>query len=111
MRGRDMASGLPREIGMKNTHVRAALAKSLRAVVDAVHEVIEETPPELAGDVLRQGITLCGGGALLRGFAELLEKETGVPVTIAEDPLTCVAAAWGRSWMILSRTASFWTIP
>lgn len=96
VRGRDMASGLPREIGMKNNHVRTALAKSLRVVIDAVHEVIEETPPELAGDVLRQGITLCGGGALLRGLAELLEKETGVPVHIAEDPLTCVARGLGQ---------------
>jgi rod shape-determining protein MreB len=96
IRGRDMTSGLPREIGMKNNHVRTALLKSLRSVVDAVHEVIEETPPELAGDVLRQGITLCGGGALLRGFAELLEKETGVPVRIADDPLTCVARGLGQ---------------
>lgn len=96
VRGRDMASGLPREISMKNNHVRAALAKSLHAIIDAVHEVIEETPPELAGDVLRQGITLCGGGALLRGLAELLEKETGVPVHIAEDPLTCVMRGLGQ---------------
>ncbi|MGC9968800.1 MAG: rod shape-determining protein [Minisyncoccia bacterium] len=96
VRGRDLTSGLPREISMKNNHVRAALAKSLRAVIDAVHEVIEATPPELAGDVLRQGITLCGGGALLRGLAELLEKETGVPVRIAEDPLTCVARGLGQ---------------
>ena len=96
VRGRDMASGLPREVGMKNNHVRLALGKSLRAVIDAVREVIEETPPELAGDVLRQGITLCGGGALLRGLAELLEKETGVPVHIAEDPLTCVARGLGQ---------------
>lgn len=96
VRGRDMASGLPREIGMKNTHVRAALAKSLRSVVDAVREVIEETPPELAGDILRQGITLSGGGALLRGMAELLEKETGVAVHVAEDPLTCVVRGLGQ---------------
>jgi rod shape-determining protein MreB len=96
IRGRDMASGLPREVGMKNTHARAALAKSLRQIVDAVREVIEETPPELAGDVLRNGITLCGGGALLRGLDELLEKETGVKVRIADDPLTCVARGLGQ---------------
>ncbi len=95
IRGRDLTTGLPREIGMKNNHVRAAIAKSLRVVADSVHEVIEETPPELAGDVLRQGITLCGGGALLRGLAEFLEKETEVPVHIAEDPLTCVARGLG----------------
>lgn len=96
VRGRDMATGLPREIGMKNTHVRMALAKSLRAITDAVREVIEETPPELAGDVLHRGITLCGGGALLRGIDELIEKETGVRVTVAEDPLTCVARGLGQ---------------
>jgi rod shape-determining protein MreB len=96
IRGRDMASGLPREVGMKNTHARAALAKSLRQIVEAVREVIEETPPELAGDVLRGGITLCGGGALLRGLDELLEKETGVKVRIADDPLTCVARGLGQ---------------
>lgn len=96
VRGRDMSTGLPREIAMKNNHVRAALAKSLRVVIDAVHEVIEETPPELAGDVLRQGITLCGGGALLRGLNELIEKETEVAVHIADDPLTCVARGLGQ---------------
>ena len=96
VRGRDMSTGLPREIGMKNNHVRTALAKSLRAIIDAVHEVIEETPPELSGDILRQGITLCGGGALLRGFGELIEKETGVAVHIADDPLTCVARGLGQ---------------
>ncbi len=96
IRGRDYSSGLPREVGMKNNHVRAALSKSLRAIIDSVHEVIEETPPELAGDVLRQGIVLCGGGALLRGFDELLEKETGVTVTVADDPLTCVARGLGQ---------------
>jgi rod shape-determining protein MreB and related proteins len=96
IRGRDMASGLPREIAMKNTHVRAAISKSLRAIVEAVRDVIEETPPELTGDILRQGITLCGGGALLRGFDELLERETGVEVHIADDPLTCVVRGLGQ---------------
>ncbi len=96
IRGRDFETGLPREIMMKNNHVRMALAKSLRAIVDAVHEVIEETPPELAGDVLRQGIMMCGGGALLRGLDELIEKETGVAVTVADDPLTCVARGLGQ---------------
>lgn len=96
IRGRDYTSGLPREVGMKNNHVRMALAKSLRSIIDSVHEVIEETPPELAGDVLRQGIVLCGGGALLRGLDELLEKETSVTVTVADDPLTCVVRGLGQ---------------
>ncbi len=96
VRGRDMSTGLPREIGLKNNHVRMAIAKPLRTVIDSVHEVIEETPPELAGDILRQGITLCGGGALLRGLSDLIEKETGVSVRIADDPLTCVARGLGQ---------------
>jgi len=61
-----------------------------------VHEVVEEAPPELAGDVLREGIVLCGGGALLRGLDELLEKETGVKVRVADDPLTCVVRGLGQ---------------
>jgi rod shape-determining protein MreB len=96
IRGRDYTSGLPREVGMKNNHVRMAISKSLRQIIDSVHEVIEETPPELAGDVLRGGIVLCGGGALLRGLDELLEKETGVTVTVADDPLTCVVRGLGQ---------------
>jgi rod shape-determining protein MreB len=95
IRGRDMSTGLPREVGMKNNHVRMAIAKSVRSITDAVRETIEETPPELAGDILRQGITLCGGGALLRGLDQLLQKETGVPVHIADDPLLCVARGLG----------------
>jgi rod shape-determining protein MreB len=96
IRGRDYSSGLPREIGMKNNHARMAISKSLKQIVDSVHEVIEATPPELAGDVLNRGIVLCGGGALLRGLDELLEKETGVKVTVADDPLTCVARGLGQ---------------
>jgi rod shape-determining protein MreB len=96
IRGRDMSTGLPREVSIKNNHVRMALTKSLRAIIDSVHEVIEATPPELAGDVLREGITMCGGGALLRGFDELLHKETGVAVHVADDPLTCVARGLGQ---------------
>ena len=96
VRGRDMGSGLPREVMMKNTNVRMALAKSVRAIIEAIHDVIEETPPELAGDVLAQGITLCGGGALLRGLDVLIEKETGVAVHVADDPLTCVARGLGQ---------------
>jgi len=96
VRGRDMATGLPREIAVKNTHARVALAKSLRSIADAIHETIEATPPELAGDVLRHGIVLCGGGALLRGLGDLIERETGVEVTIAHDPLTCVIRGLGQ---------------
>ncbi|MBI4094467.1 MAG: rod shape-determining protein [Candidatus Liptonbacteria bacterium] len=96
IRGRDMSEGLPREVIIKNTHVRAAIHKSLRAIVDAVKESIEHTPPELAGDMLKQGIFVCGGGALLRGFDQLIEKETSVSTVSVDDPLTCVARGLGR---------------
>jgi len=96
IRGRDFASGLPREVAIKNNHIRAALAKSLASIVESVHEVIEETPPELVGDILQQGIYLCGGGALLRGLDQLINKETGVNVRIVDDPLTCVARGLGQ---------------
>lgn len=96
IRGRDFATGLPREVIIKDNHVRAALGKSLATIIESIHEVIETTPPELVGDVLNQGIYLCGGGALLRGISELINKEICVPVRIVENPLTCVARGLGN---------------
>jgi rod shape-determining protein MreB len=96
IRGRDLGTGLPREIIIKNSHVRMALHKSLRIMNDAILEVIEETPPELVGDMLKQGISLCGGGALLRGVDDMIAKETAVETQVAEDPLTCVVRGLGR---------------
>ncbi|MEN9342229.1 MAG: MreB [Candidatus Parcubacteria bacterium] len=96
IRGRDFATGLPREVVMRNTHARQALSRSLKSILDAIREVIELTPPELTGDMLKQGIYICGGGALLRGFAELVQREVGVEAIVAEDPLTCVVRGLGR---------------
>jgi rod shape-determining protein MreB len=96
IRGRDLATGLPREVLAKNIHVRAAIAKSLSAIVESVHEVIESTPAELAGDMLKQGIVLSGGGALLRGIDALVEKETAVATKVAPEPLTCMVRGLGR---------------
>jgi len=96
LKGRDAATGLPREVVMKNTHMRAALLPSIKTIVETTQEVIESTPPELAGDLLRQGIYLCGGGALLWGLDRLIEKETSVATSVVEDPLTCVARGLGR---------------
>ncbi len=95
VRGRDLATGLPKEILMKDAHVRAALNKSLRTIVEAVREVVEISPPELVGDILRRGIFLCGGGSLLRGIDQLISKELSVVVTVVDDPLTCVARGAG----------------
>jgi len=96
IRGRDLVTGLPKEIGIKNSHIRQALQKSLSTITDSLHEVIELTPPELVGDMIKQGIYLCGGGALLRGLDQLIEKETLVGVRIVDEPLTCVARGLGK---------------
>jgi rod shape-determining protein MreB len=96
VRGRDVASGLPKEVMVKNLHIRAALNKSLRSIVEGILEVIEATPPELVGDMLKQGIVLCGGGSLLRGIDELIEKETMISVRIGDDPLTAVVRGLGK---------------
>ena len=95
VRGRDLATGLPREIIMTDTHIREALSPSLDALMEAMKEVIERTPPELLSDVLERGVTVFGGGALLRGLPELLSRMLGVPVHVAADPLTAVVRGTG----------------
>lgn len=95
VRGRDLATGLPREVLLTDAHVREALAPSLDALMEAMKEVIEKTPPELLSDVLQHGVTVFGGGALLRGLPEVLAKMLGVPVRVAADPLTAVVRGAG----------------
>lgn len=95
VRGRDLATGLPREIILTDAHVREALEPSLDKLMEAMKEVIESTPPELLSDVLERGVTVFGGGALLRGLPELLSKMLGVPVYVATDPLTAVVRGTG----------------
>jgi rod shape-determining protein MreB and related proteins len=97
VRGRDLASGLPRNLTLTSGEVRSALAEPVQQVVDAVHETLEQTPPELAADIATTGILLAGGGALLRGFPERLQEETHVPVALADDPLTCVVLGAGHA--------------
>lgn len=95
VRGRDLATGLPREVLLTDSHIREALSPSLDALMDAMKDVIERTPPELLSDVLERGVTVFGGGALLRGLPELLAKMLGVPVAVAHDPLTAVVRGTG----------------
>ncbi len=95
IRGRDLATGLPREVLLNDTHVRDALMPSMDALMEAMKEVIEATPPELLSDVLERGVTVFGGGALLRGLPQLLSKMLGVPVHVASDPLTAVVRGTG----------------
>jgi rod shape-determining protein MreB len=97
VRGRDAASGLPRALTVDSEEVRAALHETVQAIVDAVRWALEQTPPELAGDVADAGITLAGGGSLLTGFAARLTEQTGMPARLADSPLTCVAEGAGHS--------------
>ena len=103
VRGRDLTSGLPREISLSSDEVRSAIAGPLADILAAVHATLEETPPELAADITKEGILLAGGGALLRGLDERLEAETGMPVRIADAPLECVALGAGQSLEELDR--------
>jgi rod shape-determining protein MreB len=93
--GRDLLTGLPKEVILKDMHARAAINKSLRQIVDLAKEVIESAPPELAGDLLRRGVFLCGGGSLLRGIDVLMSKELATAATVVDDPLTCSARGAG----------------
>ncbi len=95
IRGRDLATGLPREVILTSAHVREALMPSLDSLMESMKDVIERTPPELLSDVLERGVTVFGGGALLRGLPELLSKMLGVPVHVANDPLTAVVRGTG----------------
>lgn len=95
VRGRDLVTGLPREITVTDADIREAISNSLGVVVEAVKEVLETTPPEVIADVMSRGVILFGGGALLGELPELLEEELKVPIYIAEDPLTCVARGAG----------------
>lgn len=96
LRGRDLASGLPREVVVKDTQIRAAIGKSIKTIIETIKEVIELTPPELAGDMLKQGIYICGGGAMLRGIDDLVQRETSVASEVVEEPLMCVARGLGQ---------------
>ena len=96
VRGRDLVSGLPRTIRMTSSEIREAMAEPVQAIVDAVKQTLERTPPELSADIVDRGIILAGGGALLRGIDRLLAEETGMPVSLTEDPLAAVVMGTGR---------------
>ncbi|WP_376695650.1 rod shape-determining protein [Wenzhouxiangella sp. EGI_FJ10305] len=95
--GRNLAEGVPKMITLNNNEVLEALSEALSSITGAVKTALEQTPPELCADVAETGIVLTGGGALLRGLDKLLMEETGLPVIIADDPLTCVARGGGRA--------------
>lgn len=96
VRGRNLSEGIPRSFTISSNEVLEALQESLYGIISAVKNALERTPPELASDVADHGIVLTGGGALLRNIDRLIMEETGIPVIIADDPLTCVARGGGR---------------
>src|SRR5512147_2287930 len=97
IKGRDLVNGVPKEISINQGQIAEALSEPVGTIVEGVRIALENTAPELAADICDQGIVLTGGGALLQGLDEVLRDETGLPVTVAEDPLTCVALGTGRA--------------
>jgi len=95
IRGRDLITGLPKEINVTDEQVREAMSRSIQTIVNNVKAAVEETPPEIVADIMKRGIYLAGGGALLRGLNKLLHEQTQMPIQIADDPLTCVARGTG----------------
>ena len=95
IRGRDLINGLPKTVKITSEEIREALAEPVGSIVEAVKSVLEKTPPELAADIIDRGVILTGGGALLRGLDKLLAEVCGIPVIIADDPLSCVALGTG----------------
>jgi rod shape-determining protein MreB len=97
VRGRDLITGLPKTVTLTSKHAHAAMEDQLREMVDLVRSVLERTPPELAADVLDHGLVMTGGGALLHGLDQLIAEETGIPVAVADDALSCVAIGTGKA--------------
>jgi len=96
VKGRDLVTGIPKTLNIDDAEVREALQEPVNAIVEAVRIALERTPPELAADIVDKGIVLAGGGAKLRGLDRMLREETGLPVVIAEDPLSCVVLGSGK---------------
>jgi rod shape-determining protein MreB len=97
VRGRNLAEGVPRSFTLNSNEILEALQEPLSMITQAVKGVLEQTPPELASDIAESGLVLTGGGSLLRELDRMLSSETGLPVIVAEDPLTCVARGGGRA--------------
>jgi len=96
VKGRDLVAGLPKSVTVTSEEIREALQEPLRAILEMTKMSLERTPPELASDLIEHGIVMAGGGSLLRGIDKLISEETGLPVHIADDPLTAVAVGTGK---------------
>jgi len=106
IKGRDLLNGLPKTVAITSEEIRECLQEPINAIVEVVKTTLEETPPELAADIMERGIMLAGGGSLLRGLDKLLSMETGLPVIVADDPLTCVAMGTGKALDEMDRLRS-----
>jgi len=96
VRGRDLVAGLPKMITVSSEEIREALADPIAQIVESVRITLERTPPELSADLIERGVVTAGGGSLLKGLSKLLSEETGLPVHLADDPLTAVALGTGK---------------
>jgi rod shape-determining protein MreB len=97
VKGRDLVAGVPKTITVGAAEIRESIREPVKAIVQAVRTTLEKTPPELAADIVDSGIVLAGGGALLRNLDALLREETGLPIVVADDPLTCVVLGAGMA--------------
>jgi len=97
VKGRNLAEGIPRSFTISSNEILEALTEPLNQIVSAVKSALEQTPPELGADIAEKGMVLTGGGALLRDLDRLLMEETGLPVIVADDPLTCVVRGSGKA--------------
>jgi rod shape-determining protein MreB len=96
IKGRDLVEGVPKTIVVSDEEIREALAETVATIIEAVRVALEQTPPELSADIVDRGIVITGGGALLKNFDKRLREETGLPVSIADDPLTSVVMGTGK---------------
>ena len=101
VRGRNLAEGVPRSFTLNSDEILESLQEPLSSIVQAVKSALEQSPPELASDIAESGLVITGGGALLRDLDKLLSEETGLPVIVAEDPLTCVARGGGKAMELM----------
>jgi rod shape-determining protein MreB len=96
VRGRDLVAGLPKMVTISSEEIREAMADPVSQIIESVRITLERTPPELSADLIERGIVMAGGGSLLKGLDKLIQEETGLPVHVAEDPLTAVALGTGK---------------
>ena len=109
VKGRNLAEGIPRSFTISSNEILEALTDPLNSIVGAVKQALEQTPPELGADIAEKGMVLTGGGALLRDLDRLLVEETGLPVIVADDPLTCVVRGSGRALEEMDKLGSVFT--